>query len=419
MHIPGFSRRVVALSEREAPSKACNLRSDIEVTIYDSVCLARDTLSPNKRVNPLWRMTLQRPRSVSYLNFRGGRELWLTFHTRCKSRFVERTGWRRREQSEGFRYERSIMRYAITKINMKIKFLGRDNGTQRERDADLLLSIISKVSQRKIEITDRIRDADLVIVYPYVVGRFSYRFKWLVINVAMRIMGTSSHSSAATLRWLLGVGHAKLLFVSHENLDRSYWWNMIGRFLINTDIPRLTFWPKEVDPKGARFPYWYNYIDWPDYPRENLYERFGRLYNIDELTRPLQAQEGRMPCAVAVGSHVDFPRAALLNSVEGQMRVDCFGGMGKKLFETKLELMQKYKYAFCPENSTGYGYDTEKLPEAWVAGCVPVGFYLNPFSDFNPKIANCAVANNLAYEQPLLLTPPKLEEVENYVRSVI
>jgi hypothetical protein len=220
------------------------------------------------------------------------------------------------------------------------------------------------------------------------------------------------------LRWVLGIGQAKVLFVSHENLDRPYWWNMVGRLLVESDIPRLTFWPKEIDPKGVRFPYWYNYIDWPTYPRENLYERFGRLYEIDELMRPLQVTKDRLPYAIAVGSHLDYPRAALLRSVRATMRVDCFGGMEKKFSGCKLDLMSQYQYAFCPENSAGYGYDTEKLPEAWVAGCLPVGFYLNPFSDFNPALFTEQNKLDVATSQPLLLRRPDLTEIENYVRSI-
>jgi uncharacterized protein YjhX (UPF0386 family) len=302
---------------------------------------------------------------------------------------------------------------------MKIKFFGRQNGTQRERDADLLLCIIAKVSQCTVEITDQIQDADLVIVYPYVVGRFSYRWRWAVAKLTARLVPRLMRLNSPTLRWLLGIGQAKVIFVSHENLDRPYWWMWIGSLLVESDIPRLTFWPKEIDSKGVRFPYWYNYVDWPSYPRENLYKRFGRLYQIEELMSPLKAQDNRMPYAVAIGSHYDYPRAALLSDVRKIMSVDCFGGMGKRFAGSKLEIMRKYKYAFCPENSSGYGYDTEKLPEAWVAGCIPVGIYLNPYSDFNSKLIDAIDDSDIVYKQPLLLKMPDLKEIEDYVRAVL
>lgn len=302
---------------------------------------------------------------------------------------------------------------------MKIKFLGRQNGTQKERDADLLLRIIGKVSQSTIQITDQTEDADLVIVYPYVVGRFFYRLRWIAVQIWSRVRAQTKKPNTNTLRWLLCLGDAKVLFVSHENLDRPFWWGWVGRYLAESDIPRLTFWPKEIDPNGVRFPYWYNYIDWPSYPRENIYERFGRLYQIDELMRPLQVQENRLSYAVAIGSHYDYPRMALLKSVMKTMQVDCYGDMAKRFSGSKLDLMKKYKYAFCPENSVGYGYDTEKIPEAWVAGCIPVGVYLNPYSEFNPEIFKKIINNSFNDDKPLLLKEPDLKEIEEYVRKVL
>lgn len=297
---------------------------------------------------------------------------------------------------------------------MRVKFLGRSIDSKVEQQGDLLLCILSKACGSAVEVVDDIKIAELIIVYPYVVGTLSYRIRWVFSNLFRRLSGRDRD-----LCWLLGVRQKKILFVSHENLDRPYWWNMIGRFLVESDVPRLTFWPKEIDSKGVRFPYWYNYIDWPNYPRDSLYQRFGRLYKIDELMSPLKADEHRVPYAVAIGSHYDHPRAALLNYVSKMMQVDCFGGMGMSFNGSKLDLMRRYKYAFCPENSTGYGYDTEKLPEAWVAGCIPIGFYLNPYSEFNPELLNIIVDDTIATKQPLLLNAPSLNEIEEYVREIL
>jgi hypothetical protein len=297
---------------------------------------------------------------------------------------------------------------------MRVKFLGRSISSKVEQRGDLLLCILSEACGSVVEVVDDIKKAELIIVYPYVVGGVYYRIRWVMSILFRRLFGVN-----ADLRWLLGVGKKKILVVSHENLDRPYWWNMIGRFLVESNVPRLTFWPKEIDPKGVRFPYWYNYVDWPSYPRDNLYQRFGRLYQIHELMSPLKTDEHRAPYAVAIGSHYDHPRAALLDSVARKMRVDCFGGMGLSFTGPKLDLMRKYKYAFCPENSTGYGYDTEKLPEAWVAGCIPIGFYLNPYSEFNPALMNINVDDALVSRLPLLLTAPSLREIEEYVRAIL
>ena len=60
------------------------------------------------------------------------------------------------------------------------------------------------------------------------------------------------------------------------------------------------------------------------------------------------------------------------------------------------------------ENSLGYGYETEKLPEAWNAGCIPVGYLKCEPSAFNleavegvlNKNSNLKTSINLLKEKP-------------------
>lgn len=283
---------------------------------------------------------------------------------------------------------------------------------------DLLLLVIQKITGKEVKLTSNIRNADLVIAYPYITSSFIFKIKWLLSMLAATLH--LIERDGINFRWLLGVKHKKVLFVSHENLDRPYWWNMIGRFLISSDLPRLTFWPNEVDPNGGRFPYWYNYIDWPTYPRAAGYPRFGRLYTISELCAPLSPSSNRLDRAIAISSHLDHPRSALLKSLESKFKIDVFGQAGSRLEGSKLNEMQKYKFAFCPENSVGFGYETEKIPEAWVAGCVPIGIFLNPYSQFNPNLSKINPNDPDTYQDIKLLDrEPNLNEIENYVRKII
>lgn len=303
-------------------------------------------------------------------------------------------------------------------LTLKVAYIGAtwDGGVDSKND--LLLRIIEKVSGCQICVVNDVREAEIVLAYPYVVGSWGFRFKWLVAHFLRKLGLVKDYSRL--FRKMLGVGDKPVIFVSHENLDKPYWWNLLGRFLVESNIPRLTFWPHEIDPHGARFPYWYNYVDWPEYPREEFYQRFGRLYKIDELLSPLSPQDGRKNAAVSISSHLDHPRQALLQFVRGKLLVEAWGGAGARFSGGKLDLMQQYKFAFCPENSTGYGYDTEKIPEAWAAGCIPVGIYLNPYSDFNPSILECSLASGDAvYRAPLLLKTPNLRAVEDYVRQFL
>jgi hypothetical protein len=301
---------------------------------------------------------------------------------------------------------------------LKIKYLGDVWVGGVDSKNDLLILILEKMSGLKVELVLDKKNADLIIVYPYVVGSFNYKIKWLVIFLLRRFFDIRGRANV--LRWLLGVGDKATIFVSHENLDRPYWWNLIGQFLIQSEIPRLTFWPKEIDPLGARFPYWYNYVDWPQYPRSNFYKRFGRLYKLSELMTSLPDSVDRKNRVISISSHLDHPRKSLLQYVKKYFDVDVYGASGIKFNGAKIDMMHQYKYAFCPENSTGYGYDTEKIPEAWVAGCIPVGVYLNPYSDFNPEIVGSTLENlGVDRSQALLLRQPDLTEIENYVRRIL
>lgn len=301
----------------------------------------------------------------------------------------------------------------------RVFYLGRGSPTQPNLvNEDLLLLIIQKITGKNVKLTNEMREADLVLAYPYVTSSILFKLKWILSTLARNLRLVEVDS--INFRWLLGIKNKKVLFISHENLDRPYWWNMIGRFLINSDLPRLTFWPTEIDPRGARFPYWYNYIDWPSYPRRDCYSRFGRLYTLAELCSPLSTTPNRLDRAIAVTSHLEHPRSALLQSLQTQFQFDIFGGAGNKLEGPKLDKMQKYKFAFCPENSAGFGYETEKIPEAWVAGCVPIGIFLNPFSQFNPCLIDIDPHNQKTYKNIKLLDQePSLDKIESYVRKII
>lgn len=301
----------------------------------------------------------------------------------------------------------------------KVFYVGHGSQSQPTHVIDdLLLRIIQKIVGKEVKLSSNMNDADLVLVYPYIASSLFFKIKWATSMLAATLHLVKRDS--ISLRWLLGVKNKKVLFVSHENLNRPYWWNMLGRFLINSDLPRLTFWPTVVDPDGARFPYWYNYIDWPAYPRNAGYPRFGRFYKIEELCAPLMLSSNRLDRAIAISSHLDHPRSTLLKTLQSKFQIDIFGSAGSKFEGSKLDLMQKYKFAFCPENSAGFGYETEKIPEAWVAGCVPIGIFLNPFSQFDPGLINIDPHNQDSYKNiKLLETEPSLIEIENYVRKII
>ena len=52
----------------------------------------------------------------------------------------------------------------------------------------------------------------------------------------------------------------------------------------------------------------------------------------------------------------------------------------------KSDILQQYAFNLCPENGLYPGYATEKIPEAFAAGCLPIAYVDESVCvDFNPK----------------------------------
>ncbi len=78
-------------------------------------------------------------------------------------------------------------------------------------------------------------------------------------------------------------------------------------------------------------------------------------------------------------------RRNILNSriqeaIDNQLQLDLFGTPSWSITQyqgaippnQKRKYLQQYKYCYCPENSFYPNYITEKLPEAILAGCIPI-----------------------------------------------
>ena len=108
------------------------------------------------------------------------------------------------------------------------------------------------------------------------------------------------------------------------------------------------------------------------------------------------------------------------------------------IIRIKKELLKDYLYCLCPENKPHKGYMTEKIPEAFAAGCIPVT-YCDPSTlslDFNPKaVINLYQKNdreilnilsrlqsdytyvNGLRDEPLLTNLESLEQLRAFIKS--
>jgi len=174
-------------------------------------------------------------------------------------------------------------------------------------------------------------------------------------------------------------------------------------------------------------------------------KRLGPAVEIDQLMRPLGAQKDRHARAVFMSSHLVEPRRTLLNALRTVMEVDCYGRAfpplesdGSTRDFLKSDVCRDKQFALCPENSMSPGYYTEKIPDAFACGCIPITWCdSNVSHDFNPKaIINMAEYSSIGYaaglrealqpqalqairEQPLLLQRPSLDGIKAFLQRML
>lgn len=196
-----------------------------------------------------------------------------------------------------------------------------------------------------------------------------------------------------------------------------------------------------------RLPYWYELVDWSNEGIiSNRNPRYGELLSLTRLSQPLGSQFLSRPQeAVLISSHLLEPRKMLFEAVGRTIPIT---GMGPYFDSSirnhhqssfmKKEVLRNFAFNLCPENQLYPGYYTEKIPEAFLAGCLPLTWIdSNVHCDFNPKaLINLApmTADNFVPlgeivhdrsalqelgEQPLLTDRPSLEPVKSFIQEII
>jgi len=195
-----------------------------------------------------------------------------------------------------------------------------------------------------------------------------------------------------------------------------------------------------------RLPYWMEMLNWShEGIIGNQNPRYGRLLEIDRLTKPLGNQFLNKPHQAAfLSSHLREPRKTLFGAVNLALPVKGFGAYFDKNIKNhhlssflKFDLLQDFAFNLCPENGMYPGYYTEKIPEAFFADCLPITWAENSIHvDFNPKAfinlapltwCNYEPLKELLYsprllneyaEQPLLLKEPSILPFKAFVKCL-
>lgn len=201
------------------------------------------------------------------------------------------------------------------------------------------------------------------------------------------------------------------------------------------------------DIKHFRMPYWMEVVDWShEDVIGNANPRFGRLLSINRLMRPLGNDFiDRPQKAVIFASHLREPRGTLLQALKKQIEVIEFGKSFNPNIKNHLESglvkfneLQNFAFNLCPENGMYPGYYTEKIPEAFMAGCLPITWADGNINvDFNSKAFINLAPMTLNYfselgeilhskkalatyaEQALLATQPSIEPLKKFIRTIL
>ena len=202
------------------------------------------------------------------------------------------------------------------------------------------------------------------------------------------------------------------------------------------------------DQSYFRMPHWWNYVDFcsEGIPTPDNWVRLGKPMQQDDLLRPIKWNSAGSRKAVFVTSYLTAERRFLMDSLNRTLPVEGFGRAFDSSIKnharssfTKRELLSHYQYNLCPENAISPGYVTEKIPEAYVCGCVPityvdplcsVDFNLNSFINLHDFLVegisegvNRFLESHLLRQQlietPLLQERIPLEALVSFIRSAI
>ena len=196
-----------------------------------------------------------------------------------------------------------------------------------------------------------------------------------------------------------------------------------------------------------RLPYWMEMVDWShEGLTGNQNPRFGQLLSISRMMQPLGNDFLKRSRKTALfSSHLREPRATLVRAVKRFTPLEGFGPYFDKSIAyhqqsgfKKIDVLKGFAFNLCPENGLYPGYYTEKIPEAFVAGCLPFTWTdTNVCVDFNPEafinlepmswqdfeplyeIINSPAKLESFADMPLLLNAPSIEPLKDFLREIM
>jgi hypothetical protein len=117
-------------------------------------------------------------------------------------------------------------------------------------------------------------------------------------------------------------------------------------------------------------------LDWfgGDVPPTHLGEaqRIGARPSPDELAAHRDLRDDRPLFACTFIGRPESTRTRAIDALREVGRVDVFGSAVGRPVASKADVATDYRFMLCFENDVYPGYVTEKAPQAWWCGCVPI-----------------------------------------------
>lgn len=301
----------------------------------------------------------------------------------------------------------------------------------------VLFHLIKILSRSKIEIVSP-HKADILVIGPYDITTIKRRFlnyflrKGLFFNFSKLFPNIDIYS--------LRQNNPIRIFLSAENIRHT---QFKSDFFITPDLGVF-------DDNHLRFPSWKDFVDWSSEGifRNNNHShpyRFGSHYNIDDLLKPLGSNFLKKKNFCMITSHLGEPRKSMYLAIQKHFKIDGYGPYFDKTIKDhsnsnfkKIDIMTKYAFNLCPENSLYPGFYTEKIPDSFLGKCLPVtwadkyidvDFNKNSFVNLMDYMQNnysdiCDLLKQESYlkkfiDQPLLLKKPNLDLEKIFVKKII
>ncbi len=173
-------------------------------------------------------------------------------------------------------------------------------------------------------------------------------------------------------RYLIDLVHTDVkLFYTGENLKRVTLNKYADHALRNQSIDLAIGFEVFEDSRYFRYPLWMDYMFEPEFSETDIRSKCKQLR--------FPTHTARKFCCMVASNSADGLRDEMMNAISKIGHVDSAGlylhnddSLQTEYADNKLAYLKSYVFNICPENTSAYGYTTEKLFEAISSGCIPI-----------------------------------------------